>query len=297
MTLLDMAGLPCSMTDTSSISTKIDISRTQRAAFWIFARQDCISAYITNRPPRIHANNIAIWQSLGVNLTADGSIDLAAVTCRLESATDSAAEQDLSHLLVYLLTRVINFHIGLHQDGSQSQPILQAYQMEHCDALLQDLDRWYSLLPPQFLPYLRMPPTQITPHATFITPTAFVKPICTTAMIYYHFAKMLLLAFSPLSSSPSLELSSRPMQVELPEIDQMTYHIREICGIAAAYPAKEVQVHLVQPLYQAGLCSNDRGLRHSIISLLREIEREAGWPANFRIQGLEKEWARKDLGQ
>ena len=72
--------------------------------------------------------------------------------------------------------------------------------------------------------------------------------------------------------------------------EEVDHHVREICGIALSKPPFAVRVQMVQALYLAGLCLEGNDEPQIIVSLLREIEVDLGWQAEYRVKDLKKEW-------
>ena len=291
------------------------LSKAQRAAFWNFAREDYLAAYINHRRTRLDTENLIMWHRAGLALKGIGN------STTLDIDTIAIGPLALaSNTLVYLLSKVMNAiatearedisMTGASQqnqnaeatgsNSSERNRILSSNSWTALwDRLQNDLSLWHTHLPPQFHTCIRLQPglrhheepsLELTEYRIPFPELYYNVPICAATMQHYHFARILLL----LNQLPNAESSRDPMLGHLrgyrrvsKELDS---HVREICGIALARPPGAVRIHMLQPLYLAGLIVEGEEERRLVLELLHEIEEDLGWATQHRIQALRAEW-------
>ena len=106
----------------------------------------------------------------------------------------------------------------------------------------------------------------------------------------FHMARILLLINKPHESTARRSTVASRLKSYRNIESEIRFHSSEICGIALARPENSVRVHQVQPLFVAGQCLTEPDERRVVLELLRGIESDLGWAADYRVQHLLKEW-------
>ncbi len=105
----------------------------RRASFWNFARADYQAAYINHQPTFLSTENLSIWHKSGLQLQSDGGLYNDPLVVKNDSSHCRDIAEVVSHTLLYLLLRVMNF---LACDTASTN----STQWLH---LLRQLDEWY----------------------------------------------------------------------------------------------------------------------------------------------------------
>ena len=293
----------------------------QRAAFWNFAREDYLAAYINRTRTRMDTEDITIWQAAGLHLRDSNYTELTDFSTNMYADSSAPVQLDvISNTLVWLLSRIMNFlalevdnvehanekHSGqIEPDQSMRQQTIKLQNLAALwSTLWRDLNTWSANLPPTFRPcaILQPQPQQQqqeqqdqTPYPPTIPRKPFPEiyynvPMRAATMQHFHFASILLLLHQP----RDMNTSSNSMVTRLHDYrhisEQVDRHIREICGIALSRPPAAVRIHMLQPLYLAGLIVERQEERQLVVELLRDIETDLGWATQYRVDALRTEW-------
>ena len=248
-----------------------------------------------------------MWRAMGLVLDERGLVSPS----HSPDTSDLPPMRDdmISNALVWLICKISNFIASHFQEGSgldQSCSTADSsndkdVQVTTWQTLNREITVWYEGLPPTFQPSARIQ-LHDSASSNLRWETWYSNSMCASTMQSYHMARMLLLihrpAQIPLGSSSSsscptgiadmhqqdLLSAYRSMQAELRR------HAIEICSIAKGRPNDSARVHSLQPLYFAGRCLTDPKDQETVVELLRGIEKDLGWVAEYRVEQLIQEW-------
>lgn len=309
--LFDMAEQETMMpvqspTSPGAMSERIKPSRSRKATFWNFARQDFLAAFINEGSTRLNTDDKGLWRAAGLLLDDQGFVIPSNIPDSNFTERQLVMREDMiSNALIYLTSKIINFlasgdsvdHVFPQNRESPSGfiGINQMLLLERWKELEKELDIWYKGLPDTFQPVARLPPitdgsvAADSPRAVF-SEIWYSIPMCASTMQSYHMARTILLINRPHESTARRStLSNRLASYRSIEAETRR-HSHEICGIALGRPEGSVRIHQVQPLFVAGQCVTDQRERRVILDLLRNIEADLGWATDYRVQQLMREW-------
>ena len=293
------------------------LSKGRRAVFWNFARQDMLSASINSTNTRLDTSDLAMWQNAGVRLTAEGYV-CPSNPNHPDFESQNAMQDDMvCNAFIWLLAKLVNFiAAGDDVPPAVSSPlglgVRQKELLEYWEGLEAQLNAWYEGLPDSFQA------TAVHPAESnmSIEEKWFPRPMCASAMQWWHFARIQLLHNKPhlttasTTTSPnnhtslSHALSGASLAARHASytsiLQQSRSHAKEIVAIGLGRSDEGTRIHSVQPLWTAGLVlgSSKDGegkeetwmWRRSIISQLRGIERDMGWASEYRVRSLLDLW-------
>ncbi|KAH7409423.1 hypothetical protein BKA64DRAFT_397131 [Cadophora sp. MPI-SDFR-AT-0126] len=300
-----------SPTSPGAISERIRPSRARKAAFWNFARQDFLAAFINECQTRLNTNEVSIWKAAGLQLDEQGFV--------LPSNTEDSQfperqavmrEDMISNALIWLMSKIINYiasgdsvdHV-FPQDPASPSGLIGINQMvilERWKELEKELEIWHHGLPETFKPCARLPPvtdgsiSSSSARAIF-SEIWYSMPMCASTMQSYHMARTILLVNRPHESTARRSTLSDRIRSYREIEKEVRYHVHEICGIALARPEGSVRIHQVQPLFVAGQCLTEDRERQVVLDLLRGIENDLGWATDYRVKKLLTEWGWQEL--
>jgi hypothetical protein len=263
-------------------------SRAQVAAFWNFARCDYLTAYINHTKTRLDTEDLPLWRSAGLLLDEESLL-----TPRPSSHTKNYYVEDemrvdmISNALVWLLSKLMNYLAACA--GTQGNNVPGWKKLDH------ELEGWFNSLPESFNPsgILNSDPESADLTGKTLSEMFYSIPLCAVTMQHYHFARIILLLHKPRGLSSSVREQLQEVR-EIP--DKIKYHSREICGIALGRPPGYVRIHMLQPLFLAGQCLEEQEERKIILGILRGIELDLGWAAEYRVKELLAEWGWSPTG-
>ncbi|KAL3448292.1 hypothetical protein BJX65DRAFT_295181 [Aspergillus insuetus] len=252
------------------------------SAFWYFALNDVLGAFIFQNPTRLAAENLYIWRTMGLPLDNSGQLLFG-------FAESVPSDGIMLKLLIRMLALVVNMKLDM---GLQQDPNLN---LNSWTRLSNDLGQWHAMLPPTFSAPVSWPPNSNSDPAFIIThilrETWFSSATSAIAMALYHMTRILLLIHQPREmffqqkqAGVDLLLASTALW------DKIRQHALEIIPIARAMPSDTVRKYLVQPLYVAGRSLVDPGERDELIAILSCIDAEVGVFTCYRIRDLAEEW-------
>ena len=293
------------------------LSIGRRAVFWNFARQDMLSALINSTSTRLDTADLAMWQSAGIKLTHEGYV---CPSNRSHANFDSNNYMDddmICNALIWLLAKLVNFITAGDDVPSTISPlglgVRQKELLNYWEQLDEQFNAWFDGLPDSFRAI-----AVISPNAEDGSEEMwFPRPMCASAMQWYHFAKIQLLHNKPHLTTatrdlPSTHSSPGPVApgVSLAArhasyaaiLKSSRKHAKDIVTIALGRSDEGTIIHSVQPLWTAGLVlgtsQHDEEIdaetwmwRRKIISQLRGIERDTGWASEYRIKSLLELWS------
>lgn len=301
--LLDIAEVGMKPLDHIQISKrKPRFSRSRRAIFWNFARQDFAAALITESPARLDVNNHQLWRDAGLELDAQGRIIPNQGTWIEYSEGGLAMREDmLSNGLILILSKICNYLANaeslqpqpagisareLHTNGSPALwGITQQELLRRWTVLFDEVEAWRTNLPDTFKPIGRSRSTN-----GLFDEVWFGVGMCAAAMANYHMARILLLINKPQESTMTRTTVYLRMGDYRNIVPECEWHSREIVGIALSRPETAVRIFLILPLFFAGQCFTTFDERKIVIDALRAIEQDLGWATEYRVQALLKQW-------
>lgn len=290
-------------------------SHATRSAFWIFAREDYLAAYINRTKTQLDSENLALWRGAGIPIDEQGLLRLDSNTIRSYQQDALFTKEDLAaNGLVWLLSRLINFLVK-SKESQLAQWATPSSMMSGVDSpqiatpppayptttvwlrLCFEFQTWIEQLPETFRPCVRIeqPRDLSSPsdNARLPFPEIFYSlPICAATMQHFHFARIALLLNRPPDVVSGASTARDRLQGFREVTKEVEHRCREICGIALGRPAGAVRIHMVQPLFVAGQCLENPEERQIIIDLLRGIEADFGWATDYRIKQLQADWER-----
>ena len=293
--LLSVVG-PSPTDPQNPLSTSLE----RRASFWNFARADYQAAYVNHTLTLLDTEDLQMWQGCGLQVTSPESLYFDAESIRSDSCYRSSTIQLVSHTLLWILLRTMNYLASPNPDLPTRQALW--------DQLTTQLDIWHANLPLAFQPSAKLrhpisrrPSTTTTPAnqqqqtpsnsnsntASTISELFFPIPLSAATLQLYHFARILLLRHKPTLSQPTTTATyptpKSPPQTLLP-------HAHTIIGIALARPHPAVRVEMLLPLVAAGSCLEDEGERALVVDVLRAVEADTGCATAGRVGELERDW-------
>lgn len=189
--------------------------------------------------------------------------------------------------------------------------VRQRELLDYWEELENQLRVWHLGLPDGFHPTATR---SCLGEAEWETEKWFSRAMCASTMQWYLFARIQLLHNKPHLSTarpanmlggdaPGTSLANRHASYQA-IIHQSRAYAKDIVAIANGRADEGTRVHSVQPLWTAGLVlgrdehPGENGevsvecdaWRTTIIQLLRGIEHDMGWAAEYRVRGLMELW-------
>jgi hypothetical protein len=273
-----------------------------RAAFWNFARADCLAAYLQGSTTQLDTDNLTIWMAAGLQIDEKGTLlpehalDEDGVV--FERCTRTRHREDVvCCALFWIVAKTVNFVAPSRNDNlntassptSTGRPATD--RLAHWEELRSLLSRWHSALPFTFQPYATNADWNAQEAEARFTSIHFTVPMCAAALQLYHFAQVLLLLNQPIETTGHVGLASR-FRMFRDISEEAEYHSRQICGIALGRPPSAVRRQMLQPLHVAGLCLEAAQDRNVVIEILRDIEKDTGCLTTHVVQDLQNQWGR-----
>ncbi|KAJ6004774.1 transcriptional regulator family: Fungal Specific TF [Penicillium herquei] len=286
---------------------KSGLPKARKAAFWNFARQDYLAAFINECHTRLNTEDLVLWTEAGLRMDHMGFVrpsNMAAAG--YPEGDDFMKEDTICNALVWILSKIVNFissgdNLTMNDNQSvDSGPlgISQQVLLERWYRLEAELDAWYRGLPDTFRASARIEPSHLShchspKEASDLVTLQEVWhsiPMCASSMQHYHMARILLLINKPHESTSRRNTITLRLQSYRSIEAEIGFHSREIVGIALSRPDGSVRINSLQPLFVSGQCLTDPRERRVNIRLLRAIEADLGWATEYRVQQLLKEW-------
>ena len=273
------------------------ISRAKQATFWNFARQDFLSALIHENHTRLDTNDILMWQDAGLLFDSDGFIKASNQTDSGLPEADGMKEDMISNALIWIMSKIVNFIATNGAAPSSANEAWNEYRMrESWHKLQRHLEIWYNGVPDTFKPCAEITPRDYPPQlpdgkAASVFPELWYNiPMCASTMQSYHMARILLLLHQPQVPISGRTPPYKRFDAYKTVTSDVIGHGRAICGIAVSRPEGSVRIHSVQPLYTAGQCLESPAERKEVVKILRDIEHDTGWAAEYRVKTLLSIW-------
>lgn len=257
------------------------------------------------RPTRIDTENLALWRNMGLLVADDGRLSLISGLSDLATAPEHTRDKILSYSLIRLLCKLIDY-------VAPSTRWTRAIGHEKADFedLKGQFDNWYQMVSPSFHfdgQFIATKPQSDCSHdessGLFQRELWFTNDLCSTTMMYYHMARMLLLINCPPDLLVPANLNSGGLSFDLlrtfRETEQkLQSHASEVIAIVRGTPHDAVKLRAIQPLYVAGRCCTEAGDRKMLLHMLSEIQDTLGVSTGYRIKELLQEWglSHQDFG-
>ena len=276
------------------------LSRARQATFWNFARQDFLSALISETQTRLDSEDLPMWRDAGLDIDENGFIRPSNMSAHgLPEGPNAMKEDMISNALIWIMDKIVNYALAAGTGPcmgrlSLDQAALHGKWLE----LKAHLELWFTGLPDSFKPCAVLPAAALPRHlqarygpdGPVFSEIWYNNPMCASTMQSYHTARMLLLINMPQQSRFS-ETAYRDRLAHYKSVPQeIEAHARAICGIASSRPEGAVRVHSVQPLFIAGQSLNTAREKRELLKLLIEIEHDTGWATEYRVRRLCEEW-------
>lgn len=275
------------------------ISRARQATFWNFARQDVLSALITERSTRLDTEDLPMWKDAGLLINEAGFIQPSNLTHTGLPEANSMKEDMISNALIWIMSKIVNLVVAgnIGPPGRESWESVDRVAMaEAWTRLEKHLESWVAGLPDTFKPCVVIAPSIDTLRVrpgnarSVFTEIWYSMPMCASTMQSYHMARMLLLLHCPQSTT----IRKCPLDDRLGSsgsiVAEIKNHARAICGIAVSRPDSAARIHSVQPLFTAGQALETGAERMEVVKLLRAIEHDTGWATAYRVKQLLGYW-------
>lgn len=250
------------------------------ASFWNFARADYQAAYIKHKKTLLDTNDVALWNSCGLEIQHDGALYKSTDYVRNDPTHSRVLAELVAHTLLWLVLRVMNY-IANDDDSS-------AARQGQWDQLTRQLDHWYGNLPATYQPCATIRHRSIPPTTSQLVESFFSIDVCAAALQLYHFARILLLLHRPMSRQNVFGGNRLKQYREVS--NEAIKHAHEIIGIALGRPHPAIRVEMLLPLTVAGACLEENEERKVVIELLRAIEKDTGCATESRCQQLVIDW-------
>ncbi|KAI0483918.1 fungal-specific transcription factor domain-containing protein [Xylariaceae sp. FL0804] len=177
---------------------------------------------------------------------------------------------------VYNLGQAVAFCSGEEVELGRRDPNARIAKAQSLQGALKE---WRDHLPADFdpLPIIAQPSGKGPFQPIWINPPCFA-----IAVQLFHCAQVLITTNSPCLGGMNEYKKQRA------ELDE---HIRIICGIAMHLKSDPASVMCSQALFIAGLFVSETNQRETVLGLLQDCWRRAGWPLQSLGVELEREWS------
>ncbi|KAM0189361.1 hypothetical protein ACHAPI_010127 [Fusarium lateritium] len=273
-----------------------------KASFWNFVINDVEESFVSHRRTRIDTENLALWRNMGLLIEDDGSLSLTGGTHSLSTTPEHARDKVLSYTLIRLLCKLVDYLVPLPNWQSLVMHTEQGAVIHGKDTFIHlesRFNEWFQMLSPSFHP----DGTFLGGHggedeassSLFVRELWFSNDLCSTTMMYYHMARMLLLIHCPPELLPSESSSGRAVSFDLLRTfrqlkEQLQSHASEVIAIVRGTPCDAVKLRAIQPLYVAGRCCSAAKDRKALVEMLAGIQDGLGIATGYRIKALLREW-------
>ncbi|KAH0525253.1 hypothetical protein TsFJ059_007644 [Trichoderma semiorbis] len=290
--------------------------RAWQASFWNIVCIDWVTSYTGEVPPRIDIENLELWKAAGLPMVVVNGIHLPVSLCGDETSGHQLqmTETVACRSLIWVILKTLAF-VADEKSGNKiadSSPLdagktngSSPHKIHSWDDISQHLDNWCAALPDTFEPCARIaqrynniptPSDTMPPRSEFqsaFQELFYANAMCATAAVLYHFVQLLLLLHKPLNqklSESHPEFVAKRLNAYRQLSAQIEGHANEICAISLGRPDDPVRMHMVQPLYIAGLCFEAHEQRTALAQLLATIQLETGYSTTERVANLQQQW-------
>ncbi|ENH62169.1 MOSC domain-containing protein 1, mitochondrial [Fusarium oxysporum f. sp. cubense race 1] len=288
-------------------SLEQSVQKAWKASFWNFVCFDYVISYAGRSKPSIGFPDARLWHQSGLSLTeVDGQFVPASLVGDIHSSSPKMTETIACRTLLWIILRILDCVVsdGQVSEGQQANGRVHQRCRTTChqgmgtapwEQVDEYLRNWYMALPDTFEPCLRAPqPFPALASSSIRAPLQgffIANPMGATALPLYHFSRILFLLHSHVTDEAfNSATGSRRIKIYRQFSRQVNHHAVEICSAAAGQPPPAAQMHLIQPLYLAGLCLDSQEQRSIIKGLLVDLQRQTGFPTERVLKQLEEGW-------
>ncbi|CAG9990417.1 unnamed protein product [Clonostachys byssicola] len=274
-----------------------------KAGFWNFVANDLEQSFVAHRQTRVDTENLALWRNMGLLIEDDGSLSLFDGQYSLSSTPEHARDKVLSYTLIRLLCKLIDYVAPIPPMGqipTQGSPSNLDPIRDKFVHLESQFDNWYRILSPSFHPdgkFSTMEQDPKTPGGSGLFDNAlwFSNDLCSTTMMYYHMARMLLITHRPVRLLSGDHALGNTLPVDLlstfREMEKgLKVHASEVIAIIRGNPCDAVKLRSIQPLYLAGRSCTTMSDRRILVDMFRDIQNGLGIATGYRVEALLQEW-------
>ncbi|KAL7937559.1 hypothetical protein V8C35DRAFT_183380 [Trichoderma chlorosporum] len=289
--------------------------RAWQASFWNIVCIDWVTSYTGETSPRIDTEDLELWKAAGLPMCVVNGIHLPVSLCNDDTSGHNMqmTETMACRSLIWVILKTLAFvaaekggdTIAESSSSSATKTGRGSHKIHSWNDISQHLDNWCAALPDTFEPCARIaqrynsiptPSENMPPRSEFqsaFQELFYANAMCATAAVLYHFVQLLLLLHKPLNQKLSQthpEFVASRLNAYRQLSAQIEGHAHEICAISLGRPDDPVRLHMVQPLYIAGLCFEAHEQRTALAQLLTTIQRETGYSTTERLAGLQQQW-------
>ncbi|UNI23830.1 hypothetical protein JDV02_009624 [Purpureocillium takamizusanense] len=271
-----------------------------KAGFWNFVVNDLEESFVSHRRTRINTDNLALWRNMGLLAEDNGRLTLSSGPNSLSTTAEHARDKVLSYTLIRLLCKLVETLAPLPEWNSAAATIDMETNTTAL-ALLSlecEFDAWFEMLSPSFYPdgNFLTPEDDYGAEASglFSQEIWFSNDLCSTTMMYYHMARLLLLIHRP-SHLLSASTTGSAVCFDLLHAFRATqqklrFHATKVISIVRGTPCDAVRLRAIQPLYVAGRCCANIQERKGLVDILTSIQDNLGIATGYRVHALLQEW-------
>ncbi|CAH0054526.1 unnamed protein product, partial [Clonostachys solani] len=274
-----------------------------KAGFWNFVANDLEQSFVAHRQTRVDTENLALWRNMGLLIEDDGSLSLFDGQYSLSTTPEHARDKVLSYTLIRLLCKLIDYVAPIPPMGqlpTQGSPSSLDPTRDRFVHLESQFDNWYRILSPSFHPDGKFSAMgedlkEIGGSGLFNSALWFSNDLCSTTMMYYHMARMLLITHRPVGLLSRGHDPDNTLPVDLlstfREMEKgLKVHASEVIAIVRGTPCDAVKLRSIQPLYLAGRSCTTMSDRRTLVDMFRDIQNGLGIATGYRVEALLQEW-------
>ncbi|KAL1892600.1 hypothetical protein Sste5346_006885 [Sporothrix stenoceras] len=270
------------------------VGGVEQALFWCFARMDVCGGLISSVRTLIPTE---LW----VSGSADANGDLDDPGARFDRSDACGFDMAANHA-IFLMAQVLDLlyagpeapndkdkekeHAGSHRPAPP--PVWSEAYRARWLRLWRRVEDWRARRPAELHEILTIPASEAAGSATPFPTLLYSNPAAISGNQMYHTAAVLLLQNLPFSVRFSHLASLSPSPRVPPH--SVLWHARQICGISLTNHHHGAWTNSIQPLWIAGRCMSHVSEHRAILALMRQIQRESGWAAQWRADDLVEVW-------
>ncbi|KAJ5083038.1 hypothetical protein N7532_012081 [Penicillium argentinense] len=278
-----------------------------RTCFWNFARQDYLASYFTRCPTHLDPENLDLWRAAGISIDNHAKFHI-----NQSGPINMSQEDQAANGICWLVSKVVNFLAQSRQSqiaqwtgssqsrstGSKDSPgdASQLSTNTWLD-LCFGFQSWFEGVPETFRPCVRIEQpkdlSKPSENSKLPFPEVFYSfTTCAATMQHYHFGRIALLLNRPTDDVSAPSTAFDRLQGYREVTKEVEYRSRELCGIALGRPQGGVRIYMIPLLFAVGQCLESDDEHQIIVDLLRGVEADLGWAAEYAVQKLYASWNR-----
>ncbi|KAI0421700.1 hypothetical protein F5X98DRAFT_388988 [Xylaria grammica] len=254
-----------------------------KAGFWNFVVNDLEESIVSHSHTRVDTENLALWRNMGLMIEDDGTLKMDDSVNSLSTTPEHARDKVLSYTLIRLVCKIVDYIAPSSLDDSlvQQLPAQPDIRKAAFVSLETQLDTWHRSLSPSFRADGTFSPIEKEQESPglFGRELWFSNDLCSTTMLYYHMARILLHINRPSDLMPSSAGSTQSLDLlrVLRDMERtLQIHASEVFSIVQSKPSDAVLLRSIQPLYVAGRCCNRVCDMRLLVLMFREVENDIG---------------------